>query len=117
MAGLTAQSGNPFTATVLGATADASGSGTVGSLRADATGAPVQREGAYFNTLAFATPPATRYGNAARNTIPGPAFVALSASFGRQFPLGDTVRRGLEARVSAENLLNHVEHRRAWERW
>jgi hypothetical protein len=106
-AGLTANAGNPLTATVLGATADASGSGTIGSLRADATGLGVDGEG-YFNTAAFTTPPATRYGNAARNTIPGPSTVVVQASFGRTFQLGETARRGIEVRADAQNLLNHV---------
>lgn len=106
--GLTANSGNPLTATVLGATADASGSGTIGSLRADATGQSVDAGSGYFNTAAFAVPPAARYGNAGRSTIPGPSNVLVNASFGRQFQFGETARRGIEVRADAQNLLNHV---------
>lgn len=104
---LAANSGTPLTATVLGAKADTSGTGTVGSNRADATGLSIDGH-PYFNTAAFAAPPATRYGNAARNTIPGPGIVLVNASFGRQFQVGDSARRGIEFRATADNLLNHV---------
>jgi hypothetical protein len=104
--GLTVRSGSPFTAMVLGNLANSGGTGAVGSGRADATGLPVASDVGFFNLLAFTTPPAGRFGNAARNTIPGPGQVSLNASFGRGFRLGE--RRNLDLRVESNNFVNHV---------
>lgn len=103
----TARSGTPFTARVLGNVADAAGTGATGSGRASATGLPVSG-GQWFNTAAFGIPAAGTFGNAGRNTIPGPAFFTASASLGRTFRLGDSTRQRLELRMEAENLLNRV---------
>ena len=105
---LSANSGRPLTARVLGSVADPGGSGATGSARADATGLPVKSGSGYFNTAAFAVPPADRYGDAGRNTIPGPGSVVLNASFGRSFQMGESARRRLELRLEAQNVLNHV---------
>jgi hypothetical protein len=105
--GVTANSGAPFTATVLGNRSDASGTGLLGSGRADATGLPVSQQGSLFNPAAFTLPPSGRYGNAGRNTIPGPALLVLNASFGRAFRLND-VTRTLELRLAGANVTNHV---------
>ena len=105
---ITLNSGSPLTARVLGAVADAGGSGATGSARADATGLPVSGGDGFFNTLAFAAPPGDRYGTAARNTIPGPGQFGMSASFGRSWQIGDNSRRRLEGRAEATNILNHV---------
>lgn len=105
--GTTARSGAPSTARVLGNVADAAGTGATGSGRASATGLPIEG-GRYFNPGAFGIPLAGTFGNAARNTIPGPAFVAASASIGRSFRLGDSSRQRLDLRLEAENVLNHV---------
>lgn len=105
---LQANSGRPLTARVLGAVADPGGSGATGSARADATGLPVKSGAGYFNTAAFAVPPADRYGNAGRNTIPGPGSVVLNAGFGRSFQLGESAMRRLELRLEGQNILNHV---------
>ncbi|HWB98262.1 MAG TPA: hypothetical protein VG672_16230, partial [Bryobacteraceae bacterium] len=107
--GLTAGSGNPLTARVLGNQSNTGGSGAVGSGRADATGEDVTAGGGFFNPGAFAIPPSGRYGNAARNTIPGPSSVALNLSFGRSFQLHDS-RRRVELRVDSTNVLNHVNY-------
>jgi hypothetical protein len=108
-ASLTAQTGTPLTARVLGSVADAGGSGATGSARADATGLPVHAGAGYFNLAAFTTPPPGRYGNAGRNTIPGPGMIALNASFGRTFPLfGESMRRSIDVRLEGQNVLNHV---------
>ena len=101
---ITALSGTPFTARVLGNLADASGSGNLGSSRADATGLPVTGGTGYFNTAAFAPPPFGRYGNAGRNTIPGPSRFALNLSLSRSFHLTETQR--LEFRLDGANLSN-----------
>ncbi|MBI1897299.1 MAG: TonB-dependent receptor [Acidobacteria bacterium] len=105
---LAARSGRPFTARVLGNIADAGGTGAIGSGRADATGEPIDAGGGPFNQGAFRTPPPGRFGNAGRNTIPGPGFLGLNASIARTFDLGD--RRRLEFRVSSENMTNRVSY-------
>lgn len=108
-ASLTAQTGTPLTARVLGNVADAAGSGATGSARADATGLPIDAGAGYFNLAAFTTPPPGRYGNAGRNTIPGPGSIALNATFGRTFPLfGESMRRSIDVRLEGQNILNHV---------
>ena len=100
------RTGRPFTARVLGTASDSTGTGAVGSGRAEATGLPVEGPAGFFNLAAFMIPPAGYYGNAARNTIPGPGSFSLSASFGRSFNLGED-RRRLELRAEGSNLLNH----------
>jgi len=106
--GITAQSGAPFTARVLGNLANTGGTGSVGSGRANATGAPIDAAGPgqFFNLLAFTIPQPGQYGNAGRNTIEGPGTVALNLSLSRSFRLGDD-RRRLEFRVHSTNFTNH----------
>jgi len=109
---LTLQTGSPFTARVMGNRADSGGTGVIGSGRADATGQPVKAPGwRFFNLEAFTTPPPGRFGNAGRNTIPGPGFAALNAALGRSFRVGES-RRWLEIRLEASNLTNHVNYTR-----
>lgn len=107
-ANLTLQTGAPLTATVLGTSADPSGTGAIGSGRADATGLPISAGSGPFNLLAFAVPAAGQYGNAGRNTIPGPGTLSLNATFGRTIQFGDSARRSLDIRLSANNVLNHA---------
>jgi hypothetical protein len=111
-ANLTLQTGAPLTATVLGTSADPSGTGAVGSGRADATGLPISSTSGPgsgpFNLLAFTVPPAGQYGSAGRNTIPGPGTLSLNATFGRTIQFGDSARRSVDIRLSANNVLNHV---------
>jgi hypothetical protein len=104
---LTMRTGNPVTARVSGNAADAGGTGATGSARASATGLPIESGDGYFNTLAFRVPVSGTYGNAGRNTIPGPGFFQLNAGIGRSIQIGDDSRRRLEARVEANNVLNH----------
>lgn len=99
-------SGAPLTATVLGNRAD-SGTGVVGSTRADATGQPVDNGSGYFNPAAFAVPLSGQLGNAGRNTIPGPGTFLVGMSFGRTFRIKDS-RRSLDLRLNTSNTLNHV---------
>jgi hypothetical protein len=108
--GITAQSGSPLTARVLGNLSNTGGTGAVGSGRADATGSPVASNTSFFNLLAFTVPPSDRFGNAARNTIPGPGLFNLNASVGRNFPLGE--RRMMEFRVEGTNITNRVSFTR-----
>ena len=103
---LTAASGTPRTATVAGNLSNTGGVGALGTLRAEATGLPVSG-GNYFNELAFTTPVSGEYGNAGRDTIPGPGQFSLNASLNRAFRFGES-RRQLQLRLNANNVLNHV---------
>ena len=104
---LTAQTGTPLTARILGnGTQLAQTSGT-GSRRADATGLPVNSGGGFFNPAAFAVPANGALGNSGRNTITGPGSLVVNMSFGRSFALGET-RRRLELRMEANNMLNQT---------
>ncbi len=107
--GLTAQSGTPLTARVLGNGAALAQTGGVGSERANSTGADLSSSSGFFNLAAFTVPAAGTYGNAGRNTIPGPDLVSVNLSFGRAFNL-DESRRRLELRLEANNFLNHVNY-------
>ena len=106
--GATASSGTPFTARLLGNQANAGGTGTVGSGRAQATGLPIETGVGFFNPLAFTVPVAGTLGDAARNTIPGIPRFALNLSFGRSFRIDD--KRRVEFRVDSQNFLNHVSY-------
>jgi hypothetical protein len=107
--GVTANSGTPFTAMVLGNQANAGGSGVVGSGRADATGLAVDSGAGFFNPLAFRVPPPDRFGNAARNTIPGPGLFALNFGIARNFRLGQD-RKSLQFGVEGLNVTNRVSY-------
>jgi len=104
---VTAESGTPLTARVLDNETELGQTNGVGSERADATGLPVTSGSGLFNLAAFTEPAAGQFGNAGRNTIPGPGLVALNLAFGRSFQFGDT-RRRLEFRAEANNVLNEV---------
>lgn len=106
--GITVRSGTPFTARVLGNRADSGGSGVVGSGRAEATGESIHGgDGRFFNLSAFGLPPVGRYGNAGRNTVPGPTFAAINLSFGRSFRIRES-KRWIDLRVDSTNFTNHV---------
>jgi len=106
--GITAETGTPLTACVLGNEAHTlAQTGGVCSLRADATGEPLESGSGFFNLGAFTLPPVGQFGNVGRNTIPGPDLITVNAAFGRSFQFGDT-RRRLELRVEANNVLNQV---------
>ena len=107
--GVTAETGTPLTARVLGNSVSLAQTNGVGSERADATGEPVTSGTGLFNTAAFTLPPSGEFGNAGRNTIPGPGLVSVNAAFGRSFQFGDT-RRRLEFRAEANNVLNQVNY-------
>jgi outer membrane receptor protein involved in Fe transport len=102
----TLQSGAPFTARVLGNQSDTAGTGTIGSSRAQATGLPVDSGSGFFNVLAFTTSPAGQFGNAGRNTIPGPGVFSMNLSLQRTIPLAERLR--LQIRLDASNFTNHV---------
>lgn len=100
-------SGSPLTARVLGNLSNAGG--VIGSGRADATGANIDEGPGFFNLLAFTIPPPGRFGNAGRNTIPGPTRTSMNLGLSRSFRIGDGRRRA-EFRVESSNFLNHVSY-------
>ncbi|HEX2456711.1 MAG TPA: TonB-dependent receptor [Vicinamibacterales bacterium] len=107
---LTAQSGSPFTARVVGNFLDVS-NGVNGTLRADYNGQPIsisdptiQR---FFNTDAFTVPPPGFFGSAARNTIIGPGYLNVNMALSKNFNFSRS--RGMTIRVQASNIFNNVE--------
>ncbi len=99
-------SGNPFTATVGGNLSQIGGTAVSNTVRAEATGLPIEAAGMRFNTAAFTDPAAGSWGNAGRDTIPGPTIFSLDSQLGRVFRLGE--RRSADFQVQATNMLNHV---------
>ena len=108
----TLQSGNPFTARVLGNLGSIGGTAAIANLRADATDEPVALSRSerttqeFFNTAAFAPPLPGQFGDAGRNTIPGPGMVNFNMSLERLFTFSK--ERGIRGsfRISANNLMN-----------
>jgi hypothetical protein len=100
------RSGTPFTATIGGNRSQVGGTAVGNTVRASATGLPVEVAGMLFNTAAFTEPSPGEWGNAGRNTIPGPTTFSLDASLGRIFRLGE--RRSADLQFQAQNLLNRV---------
>jgi hypothetical protein len=66
----------------------------------------VEAPGTLFNTAAFSAPAAGQWGNAGRDTIPGPTVFSLNGSVGRIFRLGE--RHSADLQLQAQNVLNHV---------
>ena len=106
---ITAETGIPYTARVLGNTAVLAQTSGVGSARADTTGLPITSPNGFFDLAAFTVPAAGTFGDAGRNTIPGPDLISLNLSFGRAFQLGES-RRRIELRFETTNALNHVSY-------
>jgi hypothetical protein len=107
---VSALSGQPLTPTVGGSQANTSGLSAVGgSIRADVTGLPVAPTGSdpYFNLAAFTLPAPGQFGNAGRDTIPGPFTTAINAQLNRSFRIGEG-RKQLQFNLSANNVLNKV---------
>jgi hypothetical protein len=108
----TLQSGNPFTARVLGNLSNNGGTAAISNLRADATGQPVALSSSarttqeFFNTAAFAAPLAGQFGDAGRNTISGPGMVNFNMSLERMITFSK--ERGIRGsfHISANNLMN-----------
>ncbi|HBY61752.1 MAG TPA: TonB-dependent receptor, partial [Solibacterales bacterium] len=100
---LTFRSGNPFTATVR---SQVQGTSVNNTVRADATGLPIDAPGMLFNTAAFAQPQAGRWGTAGRNTIPGPGALYLNGSVGRVIRFDE--KRTLDLQMQGQNVLNRV---------
>jgi hypothetical protein len=108
----TIQSGTPYTARVLGNYSNIAGAGPFFAERADATGEPVSLPGferstlRFFNTGAFSLPLPGHFGNAGRNTIPGPGLVNFNMSLDRLVTISR--ERGVNAdfRIAANNVFN-----------
>ncbi len=103
---ISVRSGRPFTATVGGNRSQVGGTAVSNTVRANATGLPIEAEGMLFNTAAFVAPLAGEWGNAGRNTIVGPTTFSLNGSFGRVFRIGE--RRSVDLQLQGQNILNHV---------
>jgi len=99
-------SGNPFTATVGGNRSQLSGTAVSNTVRAEATGLAIDAAGDLFNTAAFTQPAAGTWGDAGRNTIPGPTIFSMDSSLGRIFRFGE--RRSADLQIQTQNVLNHV---------
>ncbi|MEP7354197.1 MAG: TonB-dependent receptor [Acidobacteriota bacterium] len=87
--------------------APVNGTGAVGSLRANYTGADVYAAppGLFLNPLAYTAPTAGQWGNAGRNSITGPSTFSFDGSISRTVRVND--RLSADIRVQASNLLNH----------
>jgi hypothetical protein len=106
---ITAETGIPFTARALGNEAILAQTNGVGSARAEATGLPVTSSTGFFDLGAFVPPASGTFGDAGRNTIPGPDLISVNVSFGRSFQFGES-RRRLELRFETTNALNQVNY-------
>ncbi|MGH9351398.1 MAG: carboxypeptidase regulatory-like domain-containing protein [Terriglobia bacterium] len=111
-------SGDPLTAFVTGNLSNNAGNlAPFGGLRANATGLPVSLQGSqqstleYFNTGAFALPAAGQYGNAGRNTIPGPPSLNFNVSVDRTITLSREKGMSADFRVGSSNTFNIVNFR------
>jgi hypothetical protein len=108
----TLESGTPLTAYVQGNLGSSSRTGAYFSLRPDATGEPVglpsyERSTLdYFNTAAFALPPAGELGNSGRDTIIGAPMYNFNMSLDRLMTFSR--ERGISGdfRIAANNLFN-----------
>ena len=106
-----AQSGFPFTISVFGDTANAGTLLGENPIRANLTGQPVfdansRTSDRWFNTAAFATPPAFTFGNVGRNTVYGPGRQTLDLALQREFAMTETIK--VQVRAEAFNALNHT---------
>jgi len=108
---LQVQSGFPLTISVFGDTANAGTALGENPIRANVTGKQVFGPGTrnathWFNPAAFAAPPAYTFGNAGRNSVPGPGMETMDVSVVRGFVLTEALR--LETRGEFFNALNHT---------
>jgi len=84
------------------------GTGLIGPLRPSLTGAPVytSQGHTHLNAAAYSQPTPGTWGSAARNSIRGPNTFSLDGAL--QLTFHPTSRFYLDARIDANNLLNHV---------
>lgn len=107
--------GLPYTAYIAGnASNNVSGLAPFGGLRADATGVPVslpssqQSTLTYFNTAAFAVPAAGEFGNAGRNTIPGPSSLNFNMALDKVISISR--EKSINIRLATSNTFNTVNY-------
>jgi hypothetical protein len=108
----TIQSGNPYTAQILGNLSNRGGTAAISNLRANATGLPVELPRSqrtaldFFNTAAFSLPDPGEYGDAGRDTIPGPGLVNFNMSLDKLVTFSR--ERGIRGdfRVESNNIFN-----------
>ncbi|MDR3676171.1 MAG: carboxypeptidase regulatory-like domain-containing protein, partial [Acidobacteriota bacterium] len=108
-----AQTGMPFTISVFGDTANAGTTLGENPIRANYTGQPVFGPGTHnsmewFNTAAFAAPPAYTFGNAGRNTVEGPGMQVADVALTREFRLLESLH--MQIRGELFNALNHTNY-------
>ena len=108
---VTWQTGTPTTPLLGGIAANNSGTGANFSERPDQIGNPNLgicggSSLAFFNTAAFAAPPAAQYGNAQRNSIEGPCHLSWNISLAKAFRFGPEQRHRIDARWDVQNLTN-----------
>ncbi len=110
-------SGLPYTAYIAGnASNNVNGLAPFGGLRADATGLPVtlpsseQTSLNYFNTAAFAVPPAGQFGNAGRNTIPGPPSINFNMALNRIITISREKNMRMNFQWATSNTFNIVNY-------
>ena len=102
--------GTPLSPQIVGSFTEVN-SGTSGTLRPDVVpGQPVtlgnQGIGQWFNTAAFVAPPTGQFGDAGRNSIPGPGTILFDMSVSKTFQFKEA--RTLEFRATGNNIFNHV---------
>jgi len=102
---ITTGSGTPLTPIFFSPLA---GTGIIGGTRPSLTGesADPTIDNSYANPLAFTVPASGEWGNAARNSITGPAQFSMNGSVTRTFRVGE--RMNLDWRLDATNMLNRV---------
>ncbi len=110
-------SGLPYTAYIAGnASNNVNGLAPFGGLRADATGLPVELASSrrtslnYFNPAAFAVPPAGQFGNAGRNTIPGPPSINFNMALNRFITLSRERNWRMNIQLATTNTFNIVNY-------
>jgi hypothetical protein len=108
----TIQSGTPYTAQILGNLSNRAGTAAISNLRADATGLPVvlprpdRTALDFFNTAAFSLPAPGEYGDAGRDTIPGPGFVNFNMSLDKLVTFSREHGIRGDFRVESDNIFN-----------
>jgi hypothetical protein len=108
----TIQSGTPATAQILGNLSNRAGTAAISNLRADATGLPVELSRSqrtaqdFFNTAAFSLPAPGEFGDAGRDTIPGPGTVNFNMSLDKLVTFSR--ERGIRGdfRIESDNIFN-----------
>jgi len=102
--------GTPLSPRIIGSFSEVN-SGTSGTLRpnvvpGEAITVPNPDIHEWFNTAAFAAPPVGQFGDAGRNSIPGPGQILFDMSVSKTIQIRET--RTLEFRLTGNNVFNHV---------